>query len=223
MIKLEQLPGLHKELFIEGVWSKEYINKLIEEPSNPEDYPNALIDIFNCLLDINLDNKNILVVGSITPWIECYLINLGANHVFITDINEIKINDNRISFINLSNLSEKKFDIIVSFSTVEHIGLGRYGDPIDENGDINFMNESVNLLTDNGVFILSIPVAEKYIIEGIWHRIYDENRLKILFEKYDIKKSSKNNKLSDYVDFTFDNFYQYGWQNQPVILLMKKK
>jgi hypothetical protein len=221
-MNLKQLPILHRELFINGEWSKEYIQKLIDNPSEPEDYPNALIDLYNCLNELDLSEKNILVVGSITPWIESYLLNLGASHINITDVNPIQINDDRISFIHFSELLENKYDIIISFSSVEHIGLGRYGDELDEDGDLKFMNSSSKLLKNKGIFILGIPVAEQYKVDGHWHRIYDENRLNILIEKYKLLKSSKNGKVTTHIDFSFDNFYQYDWQNQPVIFLIKK-
>jgi hypothetical protein len=221
MINERQLPRLHRDLFKLGVWSKDYINALIESPSEPEDYPNVLIDLENCLKTIELKDKKILVVGSITPWIECFLIKNGANEVHITDVNFLDIEDSRIVFIYTDKLDEK-YDIIVSFSSVEHIGLGRYGDPLDENGDINFMSESVNNLNDNGIFLLGVPVAENYKVDGIWHRIYDKSRLDLLLEKYEIIMSSKNNVISNNIDFTLDTSYEFDWQNQPFIFLRKK-
>jgi hypothetical protein len=221
MINERQLPILHRDLFIEGVWKKGYINKLIEEPSEPQDYPNALIDLNNCLKNISLKNKKILVVGSVTPWIECFLLKSGSEKVFITDINPLEIEDSRIIFVPVDGINEK-YDIIVSFSSVEHIGLGRYGDPIDDNGDINFMSDSVNILKDDGIFLLGIPVAQKYKVDGIWHRIYDNLRLEILLEKYNVVMSSKNNNISEHIDFSLDPFYEFDWQNQPFIFLRKK-
>jgi hypothetical protein len=221
MISEKQLPILHRNLFKFGIWSKEYINKLIEEPSEPEDYPNVLTDLENCLKNIKLKNKKILVIGSITPWIECFLLKNGAEQVYITDVNFIEIEDSRIIFVNTNNLKEK-YDIIVSFSSVEHIGLGRYGDPIDEDGDIKFMAESVTILKDAGIFLLGVPVAEEYKVDGNWHRIYDNIRLNLLLESYKIVMSSKNNIILNHVDFTFDSYYEHDWQNQPFIVLTKK-
>ena len=49
---IKQLPIKHRDLYTPYIWSKEYIQKLIDEPSEPEDYPNALIDIKNCINQI---------------------------------------------------------------------------------------------------------------------------------------------------------------------------
>lgn len=231
MITPEQLPALYKELFIEGNWSKEYIEKLILVPSEPEDYPNALIDIGNCIdvlkwqnkWNLYLNCKELLVVGSISPWIECFLISKGALKVFVTDVNKIQIQDDRIIFLSAEELNTKKFDMIVSYSSVEHIGLGRYGDKIDLKGDIKFMDSIYDQLNDNGNFILGIPVAPEYEVAGIWHRVYDKMHLHQLVSKYKIVMSSKNKKVSigDDIDYSIDTNYPYAWQNQPCILLRK--
>jgi hypothetical protein len=217
------LPILHRELYKDNLWSNQYIEKLIEEPSYPEDYPNVLADLNNCLDRIDsLYSKIILVVGSVTPWIECLLLNRGAKEVHFTDVSDITIEDHRIKFIKIDDLEKYKFDLIVSFSSVEHFGLGRYGDMINENGDIDFMNEIASYLNDEGIFILGVPVAEKYLLCHPWHRIYDSERINLLTEKYNIECSSKNNKITNYIDFKMDTFFELDWQNQPCIFLRKK-
>jgi hypothetical protein len=225
MINQKQLPIKFRELYVDAVWSNDYITNLTNEPSEPEDYPNALIDIGISLdkLDVDLNQKKILVIGSITPWIECFLLHKGVPKVYITDINEISIQHDNIIFINENNIINHNFDIILSYSSIEHIGLGRYGDEIDENGDIKYMNNLYNVLNENSILIISIPVAENYLVEGFWHRIYDKSRIEKLFEKYNILFSVKNGLLNNNIDYTFDNFYEHKWQNQPTICLKKIK
>lgn len=31
----------------------------------------------------------------------------------------------------------KKFDVLISYSSIEHDGLGRFGDPLSPNGDLS--------------------------------------------------------------------------------------
>jgi SAM-dependent methyltransferase len=222
-IPLHQLPILHRDLYEENLWSKQYIERLIEEPSYPEDYPNVIEDLNNCLDRIDsLCSKKILVVGSVTPWIECLLLNRGSREVYFTDVSYITIEDDRIKFIKIDDLEKYKFDLIISFSSVEHFGLGRYGDELNENGDIEFMNQIASHLNNEGVFILGVPVAEKYLLCHPWHRIYDIQRISLLTEKYNIEFSSKNNKISNYIDFEMDPLFKLDWQNQPCIFLRKK-
>lgn len=224
MVNQKQLPIKFRELYTEGVWSNDYVSNLTNEPSEPEDYPNALLDIGISLdkLSTDLSEKKILVIGSITPWIECFLLSKGASKVYITDINEIMVENDNIIFINENDIINHNFDFILSYSSIEHIGLGRYGDIIDENGDINYMNNLYDILNKNTTLLISIPVYINYIVEGIWHRIYDKSRIEKLFEKYDILFSVKNGVLNENIDYEFDTFYEYTWQNQPTIVLKKK-
>ena len=55
--------------------------------------------------------------------------------------------------------------------TVEHVGLGRYGDPIAYNGDIKAMQELARVLAPEGNLLFVVPVGKRRI-EFNAHRIY---------------------------------------------------
>ncbi len=55
--------------------------------------------------------------------------------------------------------------------TIEHIGLGRYGDPIDPEGDIKAINELKRVLAPDGSLLVVVPLG-KPKIEFNAHRIY---------------------------------------------------
>lgn len=46
------------------------------------------------------------------------------------------------------------FDVVMSISTFEHDGLGRYGDPLNPNGDIIAMRSTRRLLKPGQVFAI---------------------------------------------------------------------
>jgi hypothetical protein len=46
------------------------------------------------------------------------------------------------------------FDVVMSISTFEHDGLGRYGDPLNPNGDIVAMRNTRRLLKPGEVFAI---------------------------------------------------------------------
>ena len=52
---------------------------------------------------------------------------------------------------------EENFDYIIAISTIEHIGLGAYGDDKIENGDRLAIEKLYNWLKPNGYFIITIP------------------------------------------------------------------
>jgi hypothetical protein len=56
--------------------------------------------------------------------------------------------------------------------TVEHVGLGRYGDPIDYDGDLKAMNELSRVLAVDGDLLFVVPVGNVSQIIFNGHRIY---------------------------------------------------
>ncbi len=56
--------------------------------------------------------------------------------------------------------------------TLEHIGLGRYGDPIDANGDLTAMKELARVTAPGGSLLVAVPMGEKMRIQFNAHRIY---------------------------------------------------
>lgn len=51
------------------------------------------------------------------------------------------------------------FDVIMSLCTIEHIGLGRYGDRPDMDGDKKAMDVLKGLLTVNGSLVFTVPMT----------------------------------------------------------------
>ena len=77
----------------------------------------------------------------------------------------------------------QKFDVIVNISTVEHVGLGRYGDSKSDQGDLKAMQLLKTILKPNGKMILTIPVGRD-AVHGFLHRVYGEKRLSLLLEGF---------------------------------------
>ena len=57
------------------------------------------------------------------------------------------------------SLNTLTLQVIVSFSGLEHDGLGRYGDPIHPNGDRAAMSEIRSFLRPGGLLLLGIPTT----------------------------------------------------------------
>ena len=112
--------------------------------------------------------------------------------------------DYRPAILNLNNLACKHADLtkltfqsnsISSLScmhTIEHIGLGRYGDPIDPEGDISAFNELKRVCAINGNLLIVVPVGVKKIRFNA-HRIYNPHDIITYMSGFDI------------VDFSFVN------------------
>jgi SAM-dependent methyltransferase len=57
---------------------------------------------------------------------------------------------------------DKFFDCVIAVSTIEHIGLGLYGDPIHEDADTKAVQEISRVLKPGGKLILTTPYATTY-------------------------------------------------------------
>ncbi len=65
--------------------------------------------------------------------------------------------------------------------TIEHIGLGRYGDPIDPDGDIKACKELSRVLAVGGNLLFVTPVGKEATIEYNAHGIYTYELVMALF------------------------------------------
>lgn len=67
--------------------------------------------------------------------------------------------------------------------TVEHIGLGRYGDPIDYDGDLKAMKELARVVARGGNLLFVVPVASKSVIHFNGHRVYHPDAIQLIFKE----------------------------------------
>ncbi len=89
-----------------------------------------------------------------------------------------------------SDLPFKKlmFDYIICLSTIEHIGVGHYGDTVKKSGDRIALETMYSLLKNNGRLLLTIPFAGKYS-EDDFQRIHTkESFLKLIDGLFKIEK-----------------------------------
>ena len=127
------------------------------------------------------------IIGSENPWLEAIVYNYGCRDITTVEYNKPLITHEHfkiISYDEFKNLN-MKYDIIISYSSIEHSGLGRYGDDINPNGDINTMNAIYEHLNDYGLLALGVPVGKDTLVWNA-NRIYGNYRLPLLLEKFNI-------------------------------------
>ena len=73
--------------------------------------------------------------------------------------------------------------------TVEHIGLGRYGDKLDPNGDLKAIKELKRVLSVNGNLLFVVPIGKPKIMFNA-HRIYSYNQIINYFNELKLKEFS---------------------------------
>jgi SAM-dependent methyltransferase len=109
----------------------------------------------------------------------------------------VKFYDYRPATINLSNYQSGFADLlnlpfedhsIESLScmhTIEHVGLGRYGDPLDAEGDLKAIAELKRVVKPGGHIIFVTPVG-KPRIEFNAHRIYSFEQISSYFSPFEL-------------------------------------
>lgn len=72
--------------------------------------------------------------------------------------------------------------------TVEHIGLGRYGDPIDYDGDVKAINELKRVVKPGGHLLFVVPLGNSTKICFNAHRIYSKGLVLSLFQDLELRQ-----------------------------------
>ncbi len=75
-------------------------------------------------------------------------------------------------------LEDQSVDCVVSLSSIEHFGLGRYGDPFDPDADRKAMAEVVRVVRPGGIVLFTTTLTRgKPCIAFPRHRIYTLNQI----------------------------------------------
>lgn len=180
-----------KEL-LNPTWTPQYIKEFKDRftPANiksnlhgNEPYYGSSFYLLHAFERYNITDKKVAVIGSTTPWIEAILLNMN-NKVTTVEYNtpESQTEINVVSYWDFEKTSEQ-YDCIVTYSSIEHSGLGRYGDPLDPDGDIKTMDAIHKNLVKDGLLIWGAPVGHDAVVWNI-HRIYGKIRLPLMFDKF---------------------------------------
>jgi SAM-dependent methyltransferase len=70
---------------------------------------------------------------------------------------------------------------------VEHVGLGRYGDPLDPEGDLKAMRELARVLASGGDLLFVVPVGQPRVMFNA-HRIYSYEQVVDAFPNLVLEK-----------------------------------
>ena len=135
-----------------------------------------------------------LVVGSETPWVESLLLSLGTRHVTTLEYNKIKSTHPQVTTIHPNDLLSKTnvgiYDAVVSYSSIEHSGLTRYGDAPHPWGDLVTMAKLWCYIKDDGWAFIGIPTRQNDTIYFNAGRYYGPLMLSHLFTNWKLKVAS---------------------------------
>lgn len=82
--------------------------------------------------------------------------------------------------------SAAAYDVAVSISTLEHIGMGHYGDEIDSAGDRRCVTAVLKALKPGGSFLVTVPLSRGQ--KSSWQRLYTLNQINRLFSSFEMRE-----------------------------------
>jgi SAM-dependent methyltransferase len=124
-------------------------------------------------------------------------IDISSSLYFIgmlSAIQKVDFYDFRPANLILDNLKTESADLtrlpfanesiscLSCMHVIEHIGLGRYGDPIDYEGDVKAINELKRVTKKNGYLLFVTPIGSKAKIIYNLHRIYTHDQILSYFK-----------------------------------------
>lgn len=128
-------------------------------------------------------------------------VDVGSHHKFVSLLSKVvtvTMVDIRPLPVKLDSLRFREGSIldmpyadgsvpsVSSLCVVEHIGLGRYGDPLDSNGTEKAIEELKRIVMPGGDLYLSVPIDNENRIYFNAHRAFVEEYLLEIFAPFEI-------------------------------------
>jgi hypothetical protein len=218
-----QMPGRSRRYYAQrfagttaltAVWEAEHMARLITQHKKGKRIGGYGLYEENSLRaashDHSIKGKDGAVIGSESPWVEAILFASGANNITTIEYGTIVSHvPNHHAFTppdfgTLYLTNPIQFDFVASISSLEHSGLGRYGDSLNPRGDIDASEEVYCMLKPGGLFFIGLPYARQSKIVWNAHRIYGPERMELFAAGY---------KQLDY--------FGTPWRGQGVFVLQK--
>lgn len=139
---------------------------------------------------------------------------------YLSAVMQVTFIDIRPIELSLENLECRKGSILSmpykdnsvsslsSLHVLEHIGLGRYGDPLDPSGSLKAAKELVRVLAPGGSLYLSTLTGRARTCFNA-HRIWTPLEVTLLFEGLDLEEFSLINEIGEFMSNTdLENYGQ---------------
>lgn len=193
-------------------YTKEEIDSFIEKIMRKEVFYYGATDtwLYQALEKYSIKGKSVAIIGSVCPVYESICIAYGGEPTTI-EYNKIISEDERVRVMTVDEYDRTpmQFDAAFSISSIEHDGLGRYGDPLRPDGDILSMKKMKSMVRPDGLLFLSVPVGKDTLL---WNdaRIYGKFRLPLLLKEWE---------LLDAFGYSTDVFREPRFDSEPVFVL----
>ena len=136
-----------------------------------------------------------MVLGSELPWVECFALAAGVSAVWTFEYSTIKSTHPQLFAKPTKTMAAEHLsgalplvDWVVCYSSVEHSGLGRYGDALNPDADREALAQAWCFLKPGGHLLLGLPMSCKAdgYVEFNAHRVYGYKRLAFVAEGFEL-------------------------------------
>ena len=213
-------------------YSKELVDSFVSKAATKSvmHYPETDGWLYEAVEKYSVKDKSVLIIGSEEPCYEGVAIHYGATTTMV-EYQRVTSEHEKLKTMTVEEFekSNELYDAAISISSVEHSGLGRYGDALDPYGDIKSMKFLYDKLKSGGICFLAVPMGVDQILWNA-HRVYGRVRFPILIEGWEVLDSfgfidsdydvdenlrRKNGKVPNRPGVS-------GGAHQPVFVLRKK-
>lgn len=194
---LDGFIGYKKNYFLERasgkdrIWDKGYIESLMMEKNTCGHYNTDICARSLTKYHEFVHDKVGVVFGSDAPWAEAALLQEGAAKVLTVEYASITTNHDKVVAFTPKQVADlylegqwNQVDFAFSYSSIEHDGLGRYGDAINPYADLESLARIHCLLKPGGLLFLGIPTGPDAIVFNL-HRIYGRLRMALVLGNWE--------------------------------------
>lgn len=170
--------------------------------------------LFTALDNFPIAGKHCAILGSREPWYESICLEFGASTVTTVEYAPIHLETPGLRAMTPEQFERtpEVFDCALSISSVEHSGLGRYGDVLDPDGDLRAMEMLRRMVVPGGELFLAVPLGRDKLVWNA-HRVYGRLRLPLLLRGWQCAASF------GYFDWELDADRGRSGNYQPIFVL----
>jgi len=152
-------------------------------------------------------------IGSRIDGFIAHLLSFGQK-VSLLDIRPLSHNIPGVEFIqcdatNLENIEDNSVESLSALCSLEHFGLGRYGDPIDPDACFKCFEAIQKKMKKDGQIYISVPIGKEHL-EYNAHRVFAAKTIVSSFDKMKMLEFSSaynenmqyHNDIHEYDEFT---------------------
>lgn len=167
-------------------------------------------------------------IGSRLDGFITHLLSAGVD-VTMLDIRPLPTRIARLSFVqadatNLDNITDNSLESLSALCSLEHFGLGRYGDPIDPMACFKCFDSIQRKMKPGGLLYISVPVGKEHL-EFNAHRVFAASTIVNSFPEMELLEFSSCMK-EEYEENIpldkYDDWDQYGGERFGLFRFRKK-